>query len=261
MRNVFRALVPVLLLSAWTAGRPPSAGTAPEGSGAIETAADLIEAMRARYDGQWYRTLTFIQLSVQHGAAGGRDTTYWHEALEMPGKLRIDFEPLDAGNGMLFRDGTLYRIQNGKVTGSQKQEHALMLLGFDVYFLPPEETLARLGRMGFDLSKMHESTWRGRPVYVVGSETDDERRSQFWIDGERLYFVRVVQPLPDGSLRETQFNRYRPLGGGWVAPEVLFFVNGNVVFEEYYHDVRAGVSLDPMVFDPEHWREGLRRGN
>ncbi len=260
MRKALWVLLPLFLLSAWTAGRPSTGEAAREGSGDIESPADLIKAMRARYDGKWYRTLAFLQMSIQHNADGSRDTTYWHEALEIPGKLRIDFEPLDAGNGMLFRDGTLYRIRNGKVTGSQQQEHALMLLGFDVYFLSPEQTLARLAKLGFDLTKMHESTWQGRPVYVVGSETDDERRSRFWIDRERLYFVRVVQPVPDGSLRETQFNGYRPLGGGWIAPEVLFFVNGNVVFEEYYRDVKTGMTFDASVFDPERWREGVRRG-
>jgi hypothetical protein len=34
----------------------------------ITTPRDLVEAMRARYDGKWYRTLTFVQNNTQYHA-------------------------------------------------------------------------------------------------------------------------------------------------------------------------------------------------
>ena len=52
---------------------------------------------------------------------------------------------------------------------------------------------------------------------------------------------------------ETQFNKYQKLGGGWIAPEVIFMVDGKVVTTEIYSDMRADVKLDPKLFDPQSW--------
>jgi hypothetical protein len=38
-----------------------------------------------------------------------------------------------------------------------------------------------------------------------------------------------------------------------MAPEVIFMVDGKVVTTEKYSDMRAGVKLDPKLFDPQFW--------
>ena len=60
---------------------------------AIDSPKALIEAMHARYDGRWFETLTFVQTSIRHKPDGAVATTLWYEALHMPGKLRIEFDP------------------------------------------------------------------------------------------------------------------------------------------------------------------------
>ena len=60
--------------------------------------------------------------------------------------------------------------------------------------------------------------------------------------------------------QETEFNKYQKLGGGWMSPEVIFKIDGKIVTTEQYSDLRADVSLDPKLFDPQyfgsvHWRE------
>jgi len=62
----------------------------------------------------------------------------------------------------------------------------------------------------FDLATLREDTWQGRPVYVVGAKAGDMHSPQFWIDKQRLYFVRMFRPAgKDGVLTsETQFNKY-----------------------------------------------------
>jgi hypothetical protein len=50
-----------------------------------------------------------------------------------------------------------------------------------------------------------------------------------------------------------QFNKYQKLGGGWIAPEVIFMVDGKVVTTEKYSEMRADVELDPKLFDPQFW--------
>jgi hypothetical protein len=53
--------------------------------------------------------------------------------------------------------------------------------------------------------------------------------------------------------QESQFNKYHKLGGGWMAPEVIFMVDGKVVTTEKYSEIRGDVTLDPKLFDPQFW--------
>jgi hypothetical protein len=126
------------------------------------------------------------------------------------------------------------------------------VLGFDAYFDPPETTVGKLKGLGFDLSKIREDTWQGRPAYVVGAVAGDSTTAQFWIDRERLVFVRMVQVAPDGSGRiyETQFNRYQPLGKGWISVEVVFNVNGELATKEEYAEVKSDPVLPDDLFAP-----------
>lgn len=215
--------------------------------------AAVIRSMRARYEGQWYRSLTFVQTTIL--TQPEPRTEIWHEALQFPGLLRIDIAPLDSGNTVLFRNDSLYRFRQGKLVGSRPLVHPLMVLGFDVYFDPAEKTIGKLTALGFDLSKAHETTWQGKPVYVVGALAGDTTSRQFWIEKERMLFVRMLEPTADGSGKviETQFNRYQPLGKGWIAVEVLFNSNGQTLTREEYGDVRGDVALPAGLFDPTRY--------
>ncbi|HEX8651253.1 MAG TPA: hypothetical protein VF708_10465 [Pyrinomonadaceae bacterium] len=223
----------------------------------IKTSEDLIREMHDRYAKSWYKTLTFVQKTTNWEKDGTSRSEIWYEAASLPGKLRIDFEPVKDGNGILFADDTLYVFKGGKLDKSQPLVHPLMVLGFDVYALPVETTLAKLKGLKFDLSLMHEDTWQGRPAYVVGAKQSDVRSPQFWIDKEHLYFVRMIRPAgKDGaSVQETQFNKYERAGGGWVAPEVVFLLDGKRVTLEEYTEIRADVKLDSKFFDPQGWNQ------
>ena len=63
----------------------------------ISTPAQLIAAMHDRYASKWYHTLTFEQKSVTHKPDGTESTELWHEALMLPGRLRIDIGDRSAG--------------------------------------------------------------------------------------------------------------------------------------------------------------------
>jgi hypothetical protein len=207
--------------------------------------------MRNRYAGKWYRTLTFTQKTT---LPDGKVET-WYEALELPGKLRIDIAPLDSGKTLLFRNDSLYVFDQKALKASQPLVHPLMVLGFDVYAAPVEETAEKLRRLKFDLSKLHQTSWRGRATYVVGAMPGDTTSPQFWIDAERLYFVRSLEPSKKDPavISETIFDKYVPLAGGWVETEVLFLANGKQLVKEEYSDPKANVKLDPAIFDPSAW--------
>jgi len=221
----------------------------------IKTGEDLIAAMRKKYAKSWYKNTTFKQVTTNYEKDGSKKVAVWYEAIAMPGRLRIDFDPVKDGNGILFANDNIYSFKDGKLEGSRPLIHPLVLLAFDVYFLPVDQTVAKLKQLKFDLSLLHEDTWQGRPVYVVGAKAGDMHSPQFWIDKQQLYFVRMFRPAgKDGALTsETQFNKYVRLGGGWLSPEVISKVDGQTVTTEEYSEMRANVKLDDSLFDPDKW--------
>ena len=222
----------------------------------IKTTEDLLRAMQKKYAGKWYKNVVFKQKTVEFHPDGTSKTSIWYEALAMPGKLRIDFDPISEGNGIMFLNDTVYDIKAGKVDKSQPLVHPLLLLGFDAYFIPVEDSMKKLKDMGFDLSIVREDTWQGRPVYVVGAKEGDAHSAQFWIDKQHLYFVRMLRPAGKEKKQtsEIQFNKYVKMkDGGWVAPEVIFMLDGKPTVTEEYTDIQSNVALDEKFFDPQSW--------
>ncbi|HEY7530957.1 MAG TPA: hypothetical protein VIC56_09805 [Gemmatimonadota bacterium] len=232
-----------ILLALSLAGAPPDT-----------TAEDVIGAMHERYAGSWPKNVTFVQTSswIESDSIVRQET--WYEAIE-PGKLRIDIAPLENGNAILFRNDSVYRFQSDSLVASAYQPHPLMVLSRDVYELPPEQTMAKLERLGFDLTKVREDVWQGRPAWVVGAAAGDSTSAQFWVDRERLLFTRLIQPSrQDPSVtEEIQFNEYVPLGNGWIETEVVFLANGRRVFHEAYAEPRENVTFDDALFDPQRF--------
>lgn len=221
----------------------------------ISSTNELIAAMQKKYGKSWYKTATFVQETTNFQPDGTSKVETWYEAMSVPGSLRIDFAPTSEGNGILFTGGKVYVFKNGKVENTRAFEHPLLILGFDIYRSPAAEVTTKLESLKFDLSQFREDIWQGRPVYVVGAKAGDLHSPQFWIDQEHLYFVRMLRPAgKDGAqTQETQFNKYQKLGGGWIAPEVIFTVDGKVVTTEKYSEIRGDVTLDPKLFDPQFW--------
>lgn len=219
----------------------------------------VLRAMHDQYVATWYHTLRFVQATTQRD--GSVET--WYEGLRVPGFLRIDIAPVDSGKALIFRSDSLYEIHENGVRVARQFVHPLMVLGFDVYAQPVDTTAAKLDALGFDLSKVHEDTWQGEPVYVVGAGAGDTVSSQFWVEQRRLLFVRLIQHRRNGSLSEARFNDYRRADGGWVAAEVLFFTDGTPVGKEEYRDIEAGVTFpdgyfDPARFAPPAWVDGQK---
>ena len=221
----------------------------------ISNTNELVAAMQKKYGKSWYKTATFVQETINFQPDGTSKVETWYEAMSVPGSLRIDFTPTSAGNGILFTGGKIFVFKDGKVDSSRAFNHPLLILGFDIYRSPASETITKLRELKFDLSEFREDTWQGRAVYVVGAKAGDLHSPQFWIDQKNLYFVRMLRPAGrDGAqTQETQFNKYQKLGGAWIAPEVIFMVDGKVVTTEKYSEMRADVKLDPKLFDPQFW--------
>jgi outer membrane lipoprotein-sorting protein len=221
----------------------------------IRDGADVLRAMHDRYPA-WYQTITFTQKSTTYKPDGTNTAETWYEASSIPGKLRIDIGPASAGNGYVLVDGKVSTIKDNQVVATRDRVNMLLVLGFDVYRQDPETTIKVVKGEGYDLSKLREDAWEGKPVYVVGADPGDLKSRQFWVDKETLLFVREIAPQRDdpGKLNDIRFTHYEPLEGGWVATGVEVYSDGKKVFSEDYTDVRANVRLDPAVFDPQQFR-------
>lgn len=243
MNKSLFALFAVLLFSLSSFAAPVSNGE------------ELISSMYKKYQGKWYKTLTFVQKTITHKPDGTSESATWYEAMTVPGKLRIDFDPIEKGNGILFADGKIYSFRDGKTAGGRPFVHPLLVLGFDVYMQPAETTIAQVKDMGIDLSVIHTEKWQGRDVYVVGAKQGDVTTPQFWVDKKGMYFVRLIQTggKDKKSIQETQFNKYVKAKGGWVSAEVKFFVDGKPTTTEEYSDIQTGTDLSADLWDPEKW--------
>ncbi len=219
------------------------------------TGREVLAAMHDRYVGKWYRTVTFIQKNTATAPDGQARHSTWREYAALPGRLRIEFEPVDSGGGVLFVRDSQFAFSGGRLTSAKAFVHPLMVLGFDVYFDPPEQTAVKLERLGYNLGTVHEDTLDGRPVFVVGAKAGDRRTRQFWVDQERLVFVRLLEPgqRDTASTGDIRFNQYRPVGAAWLAAEVAFLVDGRQRWLEQYTEIKTDRVLTDSLFDPRRW--------
>jgi len=250
-----RTLLSIGWLAAITGCGPMvfTGGSPGTSSPAIASGDALLNAMHNRYDTRWYRTITFVQKSTYYRADGSilRAET-WYEAGQFPGRLRIDMGEPSRGNGILYRADSVYQIQSGRITDRRLDSNELLTLGFDVYAQPQYRTADRLRRKGFNLAILHNDSLDGRRMYVVGAAKGDSTTNQFWIDAERLLFVRALMTQA-GRTRDIRFERYTQYATGWVAEEVRVLAGGRMAFHEEYSQVRVNDPLDDNLFVPERW--------
>src|SRR5579862_8938601 len=222
----------------------------------------LLRAMHDRYQSSWYQTVTFTQKSTTYKPDGTSSAETWYEAASVPGKLRIDIGPPADGKGYVLVDGDVSIIKDNKVAGTRHSVNMLLVLGFDVNRQDPETTIKVVKGEGYDLTKVHEDTWEGKPAYVVGAEKGDLKTKQFWIAKDTLLFLRVIEGSRQdpSKVEDIRFIHYQPLAGTWIAAGVEVYSEGKKVFTEDYTDIQPNVKLDAATFDPAqfsstHWEK------
>jgi hypothetical protein len=215
----------------------------------------VVTAMHDRYAGRWYSSLTFRQKTSRLLPSGKWDVQTWYEALKLPGRLRIDFDPVSAGNGVLYARDSQFVASSNKVRGAPGIND-LLLLGFDVYGNPPAKTSSLLRRQGFDMGRVHMDTFEGRPMIVVGALQGDLRRKQFWVDADRMLFTRLIEAAPRDSTQtqDIRFVNYEKHGDAWVSPRVEIYAGDKLIFAEDYSDIHTNVPLDESIFAPTPWK-------
>lgn len=126
-----------------------------------------------------------------------------------------------------------------------------------MYFYPFDTVVNTLTRWGYDLNKFHEDKWQGNAVYVIGTNTNNEKVNQLWIDQKNLYVVRFLK-YENGHKEEGILSDHKRFGNGWSETAFSFYIDDKLFQKETYHDCKANVYIDPNVFDPTlfgtvHW--------
>ncbi|MES3035874.1 MAG: hypothetical protein V4813_17865 [Gemmatimonadota bacterium] len=238
-----------------------SAGTAAPPVPPPATGADVVQRMRAAYDGQWFQTLQFTQENTRYLANGRTERSQWKEYMLVPGRLRIEFLPAAGGNGAIYADGNVYSFEGGKLARTSQQLNILLVLTADVYAQPAATSIRQLTTLGVDLSRLRRETYNGRPVWVVGSTgATDLGSPQFWVEDESWVVVRVIDRPPlttaQGPRPATEYRLadYRSVGGVPVVHEITFLREGKPFFKEQYTEVQLNTPLDARLFSASQWR-------
>jgi hypothetical protein len=216
-----------------------------------------LQKMYKQYAGKWYRTFTFIQTTETYRNDSVRGKQTWYEASIFPDRFRIDFGAPDSGNAVLFNKDSSYSFRRGKLRAVKKDANDLTFLLGGMYFYPYETVTGKMKELGYDLDKSFETNWKGKPVYVVGANTDGEKVNQLWIDKEKLCVVRFIK-YENGKKEEGILEDHIKAGNGWTETKVSFYIDDKLLQKEYYHDFKADAVLDEKLFDPKqfgswHW--------
>jgi hypothetical protein len=246
--------------------RAPETATEPAPRGtrvtpAVTSSTTLFSAIRARYGGRWYNTLSFVGENSRWSQTGQETRSRWAEYVRVPGRLRIEFLPWSSQSGVLFEGGRVHSFDGGRRIDTQRQVHPLLLLTADIYALSPEAGLAALRDLGVATQRFRETTWRSRRVYIVGGVRGDTTSTQAWFDAETLLPVRWIQSeRRDGtvSVGDTRLLNYRRVGGFPVPHEIIGHRDGQRVLRERYTGVRVNPQLSPQLFDPARWSDAPR---
>lgn len=217
------------------------------------TGQDVLKMMYNKYAGKWHKALTFKQTTERYRNDTLRSKQTWRESMHYPDKLRIDIEPLADNNSIIFRGDSTYRITAGQIKSASGQGNDLIFLLGGLYSYPLAQTMEKLTGLGYDVTRAHEDTWQGKPVYVIGAGQGDLKVSQLWIDKENMYLVRMIE-FNKGGKEEALFDDHLKLdGGGWTETKVHFYINDKLLQVESYYDCKAVPGLDPAIFDPVHY--------
>ena len=222
----------------------------------VASARELITEMHDRYAGNWYRTLRFTQTNTFYTQSGGEQKSRWIQNLSVPGRLRIDFEPLSSRSGLLILNNRVTTFDNGRRVDSKRSIQAILTLTADVYAIPASVTLRRLDSLKVDLDKFRTDRLDRKKVYVVGADKDDLESTQIWIDAEKLLLVRLIQAEKRGDrtiVTDTRVGGYRDVDGFPIAHEFVSMRDGKPYFKEEYEDVRVNAELPAGIFDPSRW--------
>jgi hypothetical protein len=214
-------------------------------------AVTLLHKMYDRYHNKWHHSRIFNQTTEQYRHDSLIKSTIWYERILYPDKLRIDFDSSESGNGFMLNGDSVYAYSHHAITRRIKGDNdGLVFILGGLYFMPFDDVLAKFKDLHYDLGKFHKDSWKGRPVFVIGADSNDEKVNQLWIDADKLVAVRLLKYDNNMKAEDDFENPVAVTGGGWSETKCSFYRNDHLIQVEIYHDVTGKKAMDKAIFDP-----------
>ncbi|MGH7582347.1 MAG: hypothetical protein ACREL5_03870 [Gemmatimonadales bacterium] len=211
--------------------------------------AEVIRAAHRMYRGKCFRTAHYVQrtlLSLE------QRLETWYVTVKQPGLMRVDVAPGITGRAFIYRNDSTYEFGRGQLRGQSQGILPLYTLLRDLRCGPPDQVIAALQRYGFDLSKVHETTWDHQPILVVGALAGDSTSNQFWLQKSHYLLVRLIENNGSDPRRplDARIGAYRQAGGDWLEQSVRLYLGGVLTTAEDYTDIVINPALESDVFEP-----------
>lgn len=216
------------------------------------TGKEVLKKMHERYAGKWYKTLFFDQTTEIYRNDSLKRSETWYEHIQFPQNFRIDFGSPDSGNAVIFKNDSSYVFRNSKKVRTNYYPNDLLFLLGGMYFYPLDETFSEMNSFGFDINKFHEDIWKGKGVYVIGANKNEDSVNQVWFEKENYNLVRMIK-FEKKQKEEALLEDHVKLNGGYSETLVHFYINNKLVQIEKYHDLKADIEMDPSIFDPDNF--------
>ncbi|MCK4662288.1 MAG: hypothetical protein KAT68_05445 [Bacteroidales bacterium] len=214
---------------------------------------ELIKKIHDTYNGKWFKKIAFEQNSYFYKNDSIYKKQIWYEMYQFPGKLAIKYDSISSSDGLLFANDTLSIFQAGEIISQKRKIHDLVVLSMDICSQDVNKTISQLNELGYDLTKIHNDIWNGKEVYVVGAEKGDTMSRQFWIEKERLIFVRMLS-IENEQYKEIIFDNYTKFNDSWIEQTVIFKLNGKMTMKEEYFNIREPNSINQKNFNPKNFK-------
>ncbi|MEW2920275.1 hypothetical protein AB1A65_02330 [Muricauda sp. ANG21] len=218
----------------------------------IDSVEALVDFIKTQKSEDQIAEFTFVQETIFFDEKGQpQNTSTWYEAIRYPKEFRIDFGDPKNRNANINRNDSIYVFRGDSLVHSGPEIQEFLILEGGLFHYSTAETLERLKSLGIDTSIFSTSTYKERPVYILGSTPNDTSKPQIWMDAEELYVVRRFSQGKQGELYEVKYDDFKNIEGHWMETWIEFHVDGHLIQTERYNDIDLHPSLDDKVFDPK----------
>lgn len=217
------------------------------------TGEKILAKMYKKYKGNWHKTFTFTQNTVQYKNDTIARKSIWYETMVYPDYFRINFGDPQLGNAVLFIRDSTFNFAKGKLAGKSKRGEDLTFLLGGMYFLPFDSVLVKMKGEGYDISKAFEIDKEGKGFFVIGANNGAEKVNQLWIDKDKLVVAKFIK-YDGNSKQEAVFSNHKKFGKAWAETACSFFVNDKLIQTETYTDCKVNTAVDMSIFDVRNFK-------
>jgi outer membrane lipoprotein-sorting protein len=214
---------------------------------------EVLKKMHKKYAGKWHKTFSFTQTTKNYRNDSLIKTLPWHEYIVYPNLFRMSFgEPKD-GNAVIYKDDSMFVFRKGKLAQAAERREDIPFLIGGMYFMPLEKVYEKAQKEGFDINKAYTGIHNGKPVYVIGASTADEKVGQLFIDMESLLPVKFIKYLPNMKQEVLMDKHVKVSKRGFSETDVSIFINDKLYQTEQYFNIKANGKINPELFNHKNF--------